>query len=382
MRCAVCFAEMKPGPNGLECAACGAQLEPLAEDEAELSLAYETADTDLALNQNEPTKKTIGIVAIGIAIVVLAWAVLSNGLTLPSDGSERTVQTATINEKPFIISDERSIVSFTLRPSPNGEMVGRLFDRGCQKISLKAGQTVQWVDLTGAPVQEIKPEWPENWTVDTLCPSNNNGGSFTAVFDSGRVIGGLREDGQLRWAQLVSEERPEIHSVASSMENGALLAMVHDPGAGVIRIVSYGQNGDRNWQQSFDVGGSIDPPIMTSTGVGDLLLAWHDPSAGLHTIIISTSGLILDHQTLPEHRALHSLVQDEIGRTLIVSEGNQISFALISRSGDTEWQSEFVDQATPIGVLRHDESFLLFALSGAQLIAWAVDEFGTSSERL
>ncbi|MEL7110471.1 MAG: hypothetical protein AAGL99_14495 [Pseudomonadota bacterium] len=372
MRCSVTFAEIKEGPNGLECTQCGKLFVAVEEDAAGV------AETAGSISRNSLIKIAAGAL---IAVAMFIWAIVTFAPGQSAPPEVLVDAGAATNAQTLIRSDQNGIVAQALKMPNRGTTAALLWDKGCQRISGDSVETIQWLNLSGDALNEIRPAFPGNWRVHEVCPMERGGAAIATLLNDGVALSQVGDRGDLLWTQIVSVSSPDPEQVALFEEDQDLLLVTYDLEVGQVLLSSYGPSGGENWKQSLSAGNSIEPVSISETSLGDLLIAWREPGARLRLVIISTTGLVIQDLMLDDRLVpLKGAVQDEIGRTLMALGDDQVMIDLISQTGDSERQASLASSSVPIGVMTYADSFLIFALSQSSLMVWGVDASGDISD--
>ena len=238
MRCSICLSEMKQGPNGLECVACGTLLEPV-DDEGVPAFANSGV-----LSQNQRIGILGGVVAIIAAVLWGIFAFAPGQLSL--NEATETVELAD-RSNDFILDDDNGIVGSVLDLSTRDGTNELILDKGCQRLFGDDPKTVRWVNLAGEPMAEIRPAFPGNWRLHQACPMPSSTTVFATLLSDGVAISQVDPNGALVWTQVVNASNPNADTTQVMMDDQSVLLVAHDMADGAVHLVSFDEDGGENW---------------------------------------------------------------------------------------------------------------------------------------
>lgn len=372
MRCSICLSEMKQGPYGLECVACGTMLEPVEDETGAVAVPQSNLKRRLAI-----------FAGLAIIAALTIWAIFTYAPGRSSSVEDDIVESAPLGLQQIVLEDDNGIVVQARSFSIEGGKLELMLDNGCQHLRSETVETVQWVSVTGDPRTTISPAFPGNWRMHLVCPTETGGAIFATLLDAGVAISHVEPSGETQWTQLVTVDDPNQDSVKMLIEDQFILLISHDETAGLLQMEAFDVSGEKKWRQTINAGPSVDTLRSAKTSLGDVLIAWREPAIGLRLAILSPLGGVLQQSNLSD-RALpmHDLVQDGLGETLILYGEDQTVVELISRANDSAWLRRLDTTARPIGGLSYEAKFFAFAAEQDRLKIWGLDQLGAVSEVL
>ncbi|MEL7539522.1 MAG: hypothetical protein AAGJ51_01355 [Pseudomonadota bacterium] len=378
MRCSICLAELKETPEGLKCEACDTLLEPMVDEDADL----------LESNVSRFDRRTWSGIAAGaaVAVALFFWGIVyfAPGQQAGEGAPDQTGLVAKLGgDRGFIKADESGIVLEALRVNDLAGAVTLIVEKGCQRLSSDAVEAVQWVDITGNPVQLVRPDLPGNWSLDFACATQDRGAMIGTLLQDGVAISRVDTSGNLIWTQLKTSSGVNSETVAVALLDQTLYVLSQETASGQVKIASIDQSGDENWALPIAASARVARPKITRNSFGEILFAWNEGANAVRLMTLSASGIIVQDTLLPDRiLPLKAISDDDIARTLILQGEDETFAELVSASGAAEWQWQDDAAGTPLGVLRDEQAFLVFAASGTRLLAWKLDARGNVSNRL
>lgn len=378
MRCSICLAELKETPEGLKCEACDTLLEPMVDEDADL----------LESNSSRFDRRTwIGIAAgaaVSIALFFIGIYYLAPGEQNGQRSAAEPILVAKLGgDRGFIKTDESGIVLEALRVNDLAGAATLIADKGCQRLSSDTVEAVQWVNITGSPVQLVRPDLPGNWSLDFACATQDRGAMIGTLLQDGVAISRVDTSGNLIWTQLKTSSGVNAETVSMALLDQTLFVLSQETASGQVKIASIDQSGDENWALPIAASGAVARPKITRNSFGEILFAWNEGANAVRLITLSASGIIVQDTLLPNRiLPLKAISDDDIARTLILQGEDETFAELVSASGAAEWQWQDDRAATPLGILRDEQDFLVFAASGTRLLAWKLDARGNVSNSL
>ncbi|MEL6826781.1 MAG: hypothetical protein AAFN91_11085 [Pseudomonadota bacterium] len=378
MRCSICLAELKETPTGLVCDACDASFEAMVDEDAE----------SLESEQSRFGRSTWIAIASGAVVSALLFFVgifyFAPGQPAGQGASATPVLVAKLlSAGGFVLSDDGGIVLEALRV---GELDGGavlIADKGCQDLSATPVEAIQWVNISGAPLQSVRPDLPGNWSLDAACPTQDRDAVLGTFLQDGVAISRVDTTGNLIWTQLKTASALNPETVSMRMLDETIYVVSQGAENAEVKIASIDARGEENWAVPVAASGGVTDPKIIQNSFGEILLAWNEGANAVRLVTLSTSGIIVQDTLLPERAlALKAVSDDDIARTLILQGGLESVAEVVSASGALEWRWQSADPATPLGVLRDAQGFLVFAASGPRLLVWKLDASGNASEAL
>ena len=378
MRCSICLAELKETPTGLVCDACDASFEAMVDEDAE----------SLESEQSRFGRSTWIAIASGAVVSALLFFV---GIFYFAPGQQAgqgasatpDLVVKLLSEGGFVSSDDGRIVLEALRVGDLDGGAVLIADKGCQDLSATPVEAIQWVNIAGAPLQSVRPDLPGNWSLDAACPTRDRGAVLGTFLQDGVAISRVDTTGNLIWTQVKTASALSPETVSMRMLDETIYVVAQGGDNAEVKIASIDARGEENWAVPVAASGGVTDPQIVQNSFGEILLAWNEGANAVRLVTLSTSGIIVQDTLLPERAlALKAVSDDDIARTLILQGGLESVAEVVSASGALEWRWQSADPATPLGVLRDAQGFLVFAASGPRLLVWKLDASGNTSEAL
>lgn len=378
MRCSICLAELKETPEGLRCDACDTLLEPMVDEDAE-PLESETHRFGRSTWIAIASGAVVSVALFFLGIFYLAPGQRAGQGTLAPPDLVMKLQA----EGNFVLADESGVILEALRVSDPDSSAVLIADKGCQNLSATPVEAIQWVGISGTPLQSVRPDLPGNWGLDFVCPTQDRGAILGSVLQDGIAVSRIDTTGDLVWTQLKTSRALIAESVSMKVIDQTVYAVSQEADTGALKIASIDERGDENWALSIAASGAVTDLEVVENSFGEILFAWKEGANAVRLVTLSTSGIIVQDTSIPDRAlALKAVSDDDIARTLILQGGAESVAELVSASGALEWRWQNASPATPLGVLRDEQDFLVFAASGPRLLIWKLDGSGNASERL
>ncbi|MEO1018654.1 MAG: hypothetical protein AAFY56_13330 [Pseudomonadota bacterium] len=296
-----------------------------------------------------------------------------------SDDAERVATFSTEGE--LVLGDDRGVILAALQVRDLDGAATLIADKGCQFLSDRV-DAIHWVNIVGTPSQRIRPDLPGNWGIDIACATQDRGAILGTFLEDGIAISRVDENGNPIWTQVKNSSDLNPETVSMMQRDETLFVISQETASGQVKVISIDENGDENWELPIATSGAIARPRVLGNSFGEIQFAWNEGENAVRLVTLSASGIAVQ-DTMMESQALplRAISNDDIARTLVLQGDGQVFAELVSASGTTEWQWQ-TDEAAPIGVLRHEQDFLVLATSGSGLLAWKLGASGDVSNRL
>lgn len=370
MRCPITFAEIKEGPNGLECVECGRLFEPVENDEN---------DVEIATGPDNRRNRLMIAVGSVLAIAIFIWGIVSFAPSQTSNPNALVESTALTRGQTVFLKDETGVVFQTLRPLQTEDVVELLRDKSCQTLSVNRADAFDWLNLAGEPIGSMRPVFPGNWRLHQVCPLGQERAVFATFLNDGVAVSQTDGLGELLWTQLVAGETIEM-----VIDSDRVLVLTHDKKAGFVSIRKYTQDGREAWRQQLSANGGVERFHVSKTGLDDFLVAWQDSPSDIQISIVSETGILLQESRVAglSQLPVQDVIQDDLGGTLVVQGEDRVAAQIISPSGETISRTLFDEAAQPIGALSNGDGFLIFAAADDKVLIWGLDQAGGRSEQI
>lgn len=370
MRCTVCFGEMKQGPEGLECKSCGLALDAVSEEGAEIALA-------------EPRSHwpRTALIAGGVVFLAGFLAFLISYSPSEDAGATGLSNRATVAViEDYILDDDAQLVSDMIERRSTSEAANLVNSIGCQRVAADSETSIRWVSMVGATLNSIRPAIPANWELHSACPTESGGAYLLTHLNDGVAISEVSATGDLVWSQLLpaDSELPDASVMTVIGREIVLLLPLLDVSA--MRVVSLDLDGTEMWSETIYVTAPVERPHVAQNGLGDFVHAWTEMDRATRLAVLSPAGVLVQNTAITgPSSSLSGVAGDDLGQSLLVFDEAGVSAQLVSAAG-TVGQRWLIDSdMTPIGVVRHEATFLIFALSPTRLSIWGVNEYGATS---
>ena len=370
MRCTVCFGEMKQGENGLECVSCGLALDPVVEEGVEVVVA------DPKSRWLHPSLIAGGVIFLaGFLTLIIAYAP-SNGAGANTLSNSATVAVV----EDYILNDDAQLAGDTIQRLRTTEAANLVDTIGCQAVPADTETSIRWVSMLGTTINTLRPAIPENWGLDSACPTESGGAYLLTHMNDGVAISEVSATGDLVWSQLLPApgELPDGANMTVTAREIVVLVPLLDVAA--MRVVSFDFNGAEKWRETIYVTASVERSQMTQNGLGDFVQAWTESDRATRLAVISPAGILVQNTEIAgPNLDLRGVAGDDLGQTLLLFNDAGVSAQLVSASGAVGQRWRIDSDMTPIGVVRHEEVFLVFGLSPQRLSIWGINEYGATS---
>lgn len=377
MRCSDCFAEMKQGPDGLFCDACGTVLAPVNED-AEVRQIPE--------NGKWLSGSMKWLIGASLIAVVMAGGALF-GPALFGDWIAPRLGAMTSDPAPveqIILGDEARLVSGTLVLNESPGAVQLFADQTCQAVPASGAVTnrIEWIGFDGEKVASVSPQIPSNWRLDQICRDEAGAIIASAKLTDGVAISAISADGMLEWTRLLSVSVSTDQASQLSLIGGQILIVTPASVPGRFTISSFDKGGERLWQRELSGLVAGMQPYLSTGDMGDIAIAWNsvDDAAVIsaRVMTLTPQNLVNFDQTFAKRIVpIAALISDDVARTLLIEGQDGLSAQLISSDGRLLWRRWLDADASPVGVIQYGQESLVAGQRGQDLVFWRVRDDGT-----
>lgn len=370
MRCSICLSEMRPGPEGFICTECDTTIVSTLIDQ----------DREIV-----PSGRRLWDVGIMVAAIILAgffiFAIVTFAPALDETDTDFTSRNSIMSANQLIVSNADLPVVDLYQHKSDRDIAILVEEKKCQRILLESAKTIEWYSLKSQTQSTMRPALPGNWEANQACLSSDNRVLLGSVLTDGVAISEINSEGALSWTQLITSSGPNRDEFSMSMFDENLFVLSEDRDAGQVKFASFGPGGKRNWEQSIDSKIAEGRPRIVRNSFGDVLLAWKETPRSVRVIISSMTGIVVQDTIYPDAGLpFRGIADDNIGRTLLLRGDGEVSIEIVSDHSGVELQQIIDTASMPIGVVRNDRLFLVFAASKSMLEMRGVDEFGNLSD--
>ncbi|NQY15301.1 MAG: hypothetical protein HRT81_15815 [Henriciella sp.] len=361
---------MKQGEDGLECISCGLTLDPVVEEGVEVVVA------DPKNRWLRPSLIAGGVIfLVGFLTLIIAYAP-SNGAG--ANALSKSAMVAVIED--YILNDDAQLVGDTIQRPRTTEVANLVDTIGCQAVPADTETSIRWMSMLGTTVNTLRPAIPENWGLDSACPTESGGAYLLTHLNDGVAISEVSATGDLVWSQLLPARGELPDGAKMNVTARDIVVLLPRLDVAAMRVVSFDFNGAEKWRETIYVTASVERSHMTQNGLGDFVQAWTELDRATRLAVISPAGVLVQNTEIAEpNLILRGVAGDDLGQTLLVFDDAGVSAQLVSASGVVGQRWRINSGMTPIGVVRHDEVFLVFALSPTRLSIWGINEYGATS---
>jgi hypothetical protein len=361
---------MKQGPEGIECESCGLALDPVSEEGAEIALA----------EPNNHWPRT-GLIAGGVIFLAGFLAlIIANAPSNGSGASALNDSAIVANVEDYVLDDEAQLVSDTLQRRSTTETVNLVNTIGCQAVAADTETNIRWVSMVGATLNTFRPAIPANWTLHSACPTESGGAYLLTHLNDGLAISEVTATGDLVWSQLLPADSDLPDASRMTVSESGIVVLLPLPDISAARVVSFDFDGTELWKETIYVSAAIERPHMAQNGLGDFVQAWTELDRMTRLVVLSPAGVLVQNTEIAGPSSdLRGVAGDDFGQTLLVFDEAGVSAQLVSAAGTVGQRWQIESNMTPIGVVRHEDNFLVFALSPTRLSVWGVNEYGATS---
>lgn len=382
MRCSDCFAEMKQGPDGLVCTACGTTLEPLIEE------------GQPALPGPERASKRSWVTWIILAFAILFIGGIAGTLTLSETARDAIVsafveEPASTGAAPSIVAnDPDNLIINTLELAQDGEVANVFAGLVCQSVPGQAeGATlpIEWVTFSHEVSATLRASLPQNWKLLEICRDRAGQVFASASLADGLAISKIDRTGGLAWMRILPVSSGRIAEARLDLVNGQIMVLAPSSVSGNFSLTSFSIEGEQLFERPVPNVARGARPVLTTSSVGDTVLAW-PPATSADGVSLRLRALspqnTINYDTELSDRSVPvaAAVSDDLARTLLIEGRNGFSAQFVSAAGNPVWRRWVDPDAQPIGAVLDGPDFIVAAIKGEDLAFWRLREDGARSD--
>lgn len=382
MRCSDCFAEMKQGPDGLVCTACGTTLEPLIEE------------GQPALPGPERASKRSWVAWTILAFAILFVGGIAGTLALSETARDAIVsafveEPAPTGAAPSIVTnDPDNLIINTLELAQDGEVANVFAGLVCQSVPGQAeGATmpIEWVTFGQEVSATLRASLPQNWKLLEICRDRSGQVFASASLADGLAISKIDRTGGLAWMRILPVPTGRIAEARLDLVNGQIMVLAPSSISGNFSLTSFSIEGEQLFERPVPNVARGARPVLTTSSVGDTVLAW-PPATSADGVSLRLRALspqnTINYDTELSDRSVPvaAAVSDDLARTLLIEGRNGFAAQFVSAAGDPVWRRWVDPDAQPIGAVLDGPDFIVAAIKGEDLAFWRLREDGTKSD--
>lgn len=382
MRCSDCFSEMKQGPDGLVCTACGTTLAPLIDD------------AQAALPPPLPSSNRSWLKWAGAGVALLAVAIIAGTLALSETArgwlqSAFPADPAPMTSGPSVIEDDPSnLIVNALSLEQTGQSRKLFAGLTCQSVpspSESQTATLEWVAFGAETTAKLSPALPQNWTLLEICRDRSGLVIASASLADGVAISKIDPDGGAAWMRILPVPPGRVEDAKLYLTNDQIMVLSPSSLPANFALAAYSLDGEQLFERAVPNVARGAQPVLTTSSVGDTVLAWapetSDLGVPLRLRALSPQNTInYDIDLLDRSVPVAAAISDDLARTLLIEGRNGFSAQFVDAAGEPVWRRWVDPDAMPIGVVMDGPDFIVAALKDQSLALWRLREDGTRSE--
>ena len=382
MRCSDCFAEMKEGPDGLYCDACGTSLAPLMDDDG--------VQAEAPVAAPKPKRRwglLLGAIMVAIIGGGAGWA-YQTGLMDTLIASEPEAVAATLPKQSVIASDPDSLINASVSLVAEAGRQQLFAGATCQNVQTDPEAGVfeaEWIGFDGEIVARLSPALPRNWRLQALCRSEDGRVFASAALADGIAVSELSPDGGLIWSSILPASRGAAERAELLFGEQQIQILAPAEARGQFTLTAFDLDGARLWQRTLDNVNPRSRPVIATNQVGETVAAWNTLSEeqGIEARVqavspqnVSAYAMTLTDRTVP----VSGLIGDDLAQSLLIEGQVGFSVQFINSVGAPTWRRWIDANASPIGAIQDGTGYVIAAHEGVRLLFWRLQDDGQVSQ--